>query len=338
MIQLAIESSCDETSAAVLEDRRLLGLSISSQIDIHKEYGGVVPEIASRKHVEAILPVIDEAMETAGKNFNDLDFLSVTQGPGLIGALLVGISAAKSLSIALDIPLRAVNHIAGHIAAIYLNYSDLKPPFVSLVVSGGHTYLIEVKDFTDFKIYGSTKDDAAGEAFDKVARTIGLPYPGGVEIDRLAKIGDKTAFDFPRVMIHEDNYDFSFSGLKTAVINELHSRDQKNIVYKKEDVAASFEEAITDVLIYKTLKLAENKNSEIIALTGGVAANSRLRERMKKEAEQKGIKVIYPDPVFCTDNAAMIGVSGYDFFMKYGASDLGFMANPNLDLEGCYES
>lgn len=330
MIHLAIESSCDETSCAVLDDRKLIGLSISSQTDIHKEYGGVVPEIASRKHLEAILPMIDEALNKAKINLSELELISVTQGPGLIGALLVGISAAKSLSAALRIPIKAVNHMTGHIAAIYLNYPDLKPPFISLVVSGGHTYLVEVKSFTDFSLIGTTRDDAAGEAFDKVARSIGLPYPGGIEIDKIAKSGNKEAFNFPRVMVKERNYDFSFSGLKTAVINELNKLKKKG--YRKEDVAASFQEALCDVLVEKSFRLAEEKKLKTIAMAGGVAANSRLREKMLSEGFERKIKVIYPEPLYCTDNAAMIGVAGYDFYKAEGESSLDFTAKPNLEL------
>lgn len=329
---LAIESSCDETSAAIIEDGRdVRGLVISSQIDIHRKYGGVVPEIASRKHLEAICPVIDDALSQAGCVFPDLDLIAVTQGPGLVGALLVGISAAKSLSLALGIPLVAVNHMAGHIAANYIEHRDLKPPFVSLVVSGGHTYLVDVKSYTEYEVRGRTKDDAIGEAYDKVARRMGLPYPGGPEMDRLAKLGNPS-IAFPRVLQNENSYDFSFSGLKTAVINYLNGFEQKNMCYCKEDVAASFQEAAMDVLIEKCFRLQEETGYDKIAMAGGVAANSRLRARMEERGQGKGVRIFYPSPIYCTDNAAMIGVSGYYSYLENGASGLEFRAVPNLGL------
>lgn len=332
MIVLAIESSCDETSAAVIENgREVRGLVISSQIDIHRKYGGVVPEIASRKHLEAICPVIDDALQQAGCDFSDLDLIAVTQGPGLVGALLVGISAAKSLSLALGIPIVAVNHMAGHVAANYIEHRDLKPPFVSLVVSGGHTYLVDVKSYTEYEVRGRTKDDAIGEAYDKVARRMGLSYPGGPEMDRLAKSGNPTIV-FPRVLQKEDSYDFSFSGLKTAVINYLNGFEQKNMSYCKEDVAASFQEAAMDVLIEKCFRLLEETGYDKIAMAGGVAANSRLRARMEERGRAKGVQIFHPSPIYCTDNAAMIGVSGYYSYLQHGASGLDFRAIPNLGL------
>lgn len=329
---LAIESSCDETSAAVIEDGRdVRGLVISSQIDIHRKYGGVVPEIASRKHLEAICPVIDGALEQAACNFRDLDLIAVTQGPGLVGALLVGISAAKSLSLALGIPIVAVNHMAGHIAANYIEHRDLKPPFLSLVVSGGHTYLVEVRSYTDYLVRGRTKDDAIGEAYDKVARHMGLPYPGGPEMDRIAKLG-MPSISFPRVLQKEDSYDFSFSGLKTAVINYLNGFEQKKLLYSKEDVAASFQEAAMDVLVEKCFRLQEGTGYDTVAIAGGVAANTRLRHRMEETGKKKGVRIVYPSPIYCTDNAAMIGVSGYYSYLENGASGLEFRAVPNLGL------
>lgn len=325
---LAIETSCDETSVAVVRDRKILGLSISSQIDIHREFGGVVPEIASRKHIEAILPVMDDAMEQAGVNFKDIDLIASTQGPGLIGALLVGISAAKSLAIALDIPIVAVNHMRGHIAANYIE-NNLEPPYIALVVSGGHTYLIEVLSYTEMKLRGRTRDDAAGEAYDKIGRRMGLAYPGGPVIDKLAKNG-KDIYNFPRVII--DGYDFSFSGLKTAVINKIHEFEQRGEDFSKEDMATSFQEAVVDVLVEKTFQLIDETGLNKIAISGGVSANSRLQERVKEVGDEKGVQVFFPSPIYSTDNAAMIGVEGLIKYKAEGGSDLSFRAIPNLGL------
>ena len=330
---LAIETSCDDSSVAILKnDREILTNLISSQIDIHALFGGVVPEIASRKHLEAINPLIDKALEEAGLGYVDLDLITVTKGPGLIGSLLVGISAAKALALATGLPLVGANHMKGHICANYLSNKDLKPPFVCLVVSGGHTYLCKVKDYNDIEVVGSTRDDAAGESFDKVARKIGLGYPGGPKIDKLAKKGNPEAIDFPRVMLEKGSYDFSFSGLKTAVLNYAHNEEQKGNEINKADLAASFQDAVVDVLVEKSLKLLCETGYDQFAISGGVAANSRLRERMGEELEKRDIKFYYPDTILCTDNAAMIAMAGHLDYLD-GVRDNTYMkVYPNLDL------
>lgn len=331
MYTLAIETSCDETSCAILKDgREVLSNIISSQIDIHKKFGGVVPEIASRKHVEIINQVIQEALDESKLTFKDIDLIAATQGPGLVGALLVGLSTAKALAYGLEIPLVGVNHMKGHVCANYIDHKNLEPPFICLVVSGGHTYLIEVKGYVDYEVIGRTRDDAAGEAFDKVARTLGLPYPGGPEIDRLAKIGNKDAIDFPRAKLND--YDFSFSGLKTAVLNYLNSQKQKGNEIVIEDVAASFQEAVIDVLVEKSLRLVREKNMDKIVLAGGVSANEGLRKLMIERASKEAVDVFYPSRKLCTDNAAMIGSAGYYQYLKTGESDLGISALANLDI------
>ena len=330
---LAIETSCDDSSVAVLKnEREILTNLISSQIDTHALFGGVVPEIASRKHLEAINPLIDKAIEDANITYDDIDLITVTKGPGLIGSLLVGISAAKALSLALDKPLVGANHMKGHICANYLSNLDLKPPFVCLVVSGGHTYLCKVNDYNDIEVVGSTRDDAAGESYDKVARKIGLGYPGGPKIDKLAKEGNGKAIDFPRVMLEKGSYDFSFSGLKTAVLNYAHNEEQKGNEINKADLAASFQEAVVDVLVEKSLMLLEETGYKQFAISGGVAANSRLRERFTGELGKRDIKFYYPDTILCTDNAAMIAMAGYLDY-KAGLRDDTYMkVYPNLDL------
>lgn len=330
---LAIETSCDDSSVAVLKnEREILTNLISSQIDTHALFGGVVPEIASRKHLEAINPLIDKAIEDANITYDDIDLITVTKGPGLIGSLLVGISAAKALSLALDKPLVGANHMKGHICANYLSNLDLKPPFVCLVVSGGHTYLCKVNDYNDIEVVGSTRDDAAGESYDKVARKIGLGYPGGPKIDKLAKEGNGKAIDFPRVMLEKGSYDFSFSGLKTAVLNYAHNEEQKGNEINKADLAASFQEAVVDVLVEKSLMLLEETGYKQFAISGGVAANSRLRERFTEELGKRDIKFYYPDTILCTDNAAMIAMAGYLDY-KAGLRDDTYMkVYPNLDL------
>lgn len=330
---LGIESSCDETAAAVVKDgSEILSNVINTQIEFHKKYGGVVPEIASRKHIESINAVVSEAMNTAGVGFSELDAIAVTYGPGLVGALLVGVSFAKGLAYALKKPLVPVHHIKGHITANFLAHKDLKPPFVSLVASGGHSHIVLVKDYTEFEILGRTRDDAAGEAFDKIARVIGLGYPGGPLIDKLAREGNPRAFEFPRVRMDKDSLDFSFSGVKTAVINCLHKMEQQGTEYEKADVAASFQEAVTDVLCEHTIEAAIKRDSKTIALAGGVASNSRLREKMKEEAAKKGIDVLYPPPVLCTDNAAMIASAGYYGFLNGESAGLDLNAVPSLPL------
>lgn len=331
---LAIETSCDETSCAVLKDgREVLSNIISSQIDIHKKFGGVVPEIASRKHIESINNIIQEALDKAGVGFKDIDLIAVTQGPGLVGALLVGLSTAKALAYGLNIPIIGVNHIEGHVCANFIEHKDLEPPFTCLIVSGGHTYLIQAKGYTDYEMVGRTRDDAAGEAFDKVARAIGLPYPGGPHIDKLAKLGNKDRIPLPRVIIDEHTYDFSFSGLKTAVLNYLNGAKQRGEDLREEDVAASFQSAVLDVLVDKSFRLAKERKSDKIVIAGGVAANEGLRAMMEERGKKEGVKIYYPSRVLCTDNAAMIGSAGYYNYIGGKESTLGMNVMPNLDLK-----
>jgi len=333
VLTLAIETSCDETACAVIKDgREVLSNIISSQIDVHRKFGGVVPEIASRKHIEAINNIIQEALDEANCTFKDLDLIGVTQGPGLVGALLVGISTAKALAYGLDIPLIGVNHIEGHICANYIEHKDLEPPFTCLVVSGGHTYLLNVKSYVDYELVGRTRDDAAGEAFDKVARALGLPYPGGPHIDRLAKIGDKDSIPFPRVYLEDGSYDFSFSGLKTAVLNYLNQMKQKGEEIIVEDVAASFQQAVLDVLVDKAFRLARETSSKKIVIAGGVAANEGLRNMLESRGEEEGIRIYYPSRILCTDNAAMIGSAAYYHYINGERSDLSLNVEPNLGL------
>ena len=324
---LGIESSCDETSVAVVKNgREVLSNVIATQIDIHKKYGGVVPEIASRNHVENITYVVREAIEKASVSLKDIDAICCTYGPGLVGALLVGVSTAKAMAYALHKPLVGVNHIEGHVAANYITRPELEPPYLCLIVSGGHSHLVYVKDYTEFEILGRTRDDAVGEAFDKVSRTIGLGYPGGPIIDKLAKEG-KPEYNLPRT--HFDNLDFSFSGIKTAVINLMHKEgDNINV----NNLCASFEEAVTDVLLDNLLKAVKELNVDKVALAGGVSANSYLRDRMKKLGEENNLKVYYPELVLCTDNAAMIASAGYFNFIKGERAELNLNAVPNLKL------
>lgn len=332
-IILGIESSCDETAASIVKNgREILSSVINTQIDFHKKYGGVVPEIASRKHIENIDTVIDEALLKAGVSFSDIDAIAVTYGPGLVGALLVGVSSAKALSFALNKPLVAVNHIRGHICANFLAHKDLEPPFVCLVASGGHSHIVKVNGYTDFEILGRTRDDAAGEAFDKIARVLGLGYPGGPLIDELAKSGNGEAVQFPRVRMDKNSLDFSFSGVKTAVINYLHKAEQKGECVNKADIAASFQEAVTDVLCEHTIEGAVKSGVKTVALAGGVAANTVLREKMTEECAKHGIAVLYPPTVLCTDNAAMIASCGYFEAEKGNFADLALNAVPNLPL------
>lgn len=331
MLTLAIESSCDETAVAILQDgREILSNIVASQIDTHKKFGGVVPEIASRQHVEAINTTIAQALEEADKNLNDMDLVVATRGPGLIGALLVGLSAGKALAFAIDKPFIGVNHIVGHVCANYISHRTLKPPFIGLIISGGHTYLLEVKDYVDFELVGRTIDDAVGEAFDKISRAMGIGYPGGPVIDRLAKKGEEN-IAFPRVMLGEDSYDFSFSGLKTAVLNYLNSMEQKGEEIIVADVAKSFQEAVVDVLVEKTFRLAKERKMDQIVLSGGVSANSRIREVFDQRGAEEGIAIYYPDLALCTDNAAMIGSAGY-YLYQQGDYDRSTEANPNLGL------
>lgn len=329
---LAVESSCDETSVAVVEDgRKVFSNVIASQIDTHKKFGGVVPEIASRQHVEAINTVLKEGLDEAGVSLKDIDIIAATKGPGLIGALLVGLSAGKTLALATDKPFVGVNHIVGHVCANYISFKDLEPPFIGLIISGGHTYLIEVKDYVDFTLHGRTVDDAVGEAFDKVARSMGIGYPGGPIVDKLAKEGKET-IDFPRVMIKEDNYNFSFSGLKTAVLNYLNSTKLRGEEIIIEDVCKSFQEAVVDVLLEKSFRLAREKNMDKIVLCGGVSANSRIREAFEEKGNEENVKIFYPELKLCTDNAAMIASAAYYEYIS-GKVDKENFANPNLGLE-----
>lgn len=330
---LAIESSCDETAAAVVKNgRSVLSNVIYSQIDLHTIYGGVVPEIASRKHIEKINRVIEEALKEAGVSLKDIDAIAVTYGPGLVGALLVGVAEAKAISFATGIPLIGVHHIEGHICANYIEHPELEPPFMSLVVSGGHTHLVNVSDYGVYEILGRTRDDAAGEAFDKVARAIGLGYPGGPKIDKVSKEGNAEAIDFPRPKVSEGEYDFSFSGLKSAVLNYLNSEKMAGREIVREDVAASFQKAVTDVLVEHSMNAVREYGAKKFAIAGGVASNSSLRAQMKAACENEGIEFYYPSPVFCTDNAAMIGVAGYYEYLKGNFADLSLNAVPNLRL------
>lgn len=333
IIVLGIETSCDETSAAVVKNgRQVLSNIISSQVDLHQKFGGVVPEIASRKHVELIMPVINQSLEEAGIEPGEINALGVTYGPGLVGALLVGLSAAKGLAFALNKPLIGVHHIEGHIAANYIEHQELEPPFVCLVASGGHSHIVYVESYNCFEIMGQTRDDAAGEAFDKIARAIGLGYPGGPLIDKAAKEGNSKAINFPRVHFSGGSLDFSFSGLKTAVLNYLNNQEQRGEKCNIQDISASFQQAVVDVLVENTLKAAQLKNVKNVALAGGVAANSLLRRQLRSIAGSIGLKVYYPSPVLCTDNAAMIACAAFYEYINGNTSMLDLNAVPGLKL------
>ena len=363
---LAIESSCDETAAAVVKNgREVLSNVISSQIALHTLYGGVVPEIASRKHIEKINPVITEALAAAKMSLADMDAIAVTYGPGLVGSLLVGVAEAKAIAFAANKPLIGVHHIEGHVSANYISHPDLEPPFLCLVVSGGHTHIVMVEDYGTYRIIGRTHDDAAGEAYDKIARAIGLGYPGGPKVDALAKQGDPNAIAFPRAHIEDCPYDFSFSGLKSAVLNYLNIEKMKSASGKKTanadltrhgvptggdsegteacpdvfsdgvtkaDLAASFQEAVVDVLVNRTVAAAKAEGVTTVAIAGGVASNSALRNRMREVGEANGMRVVYPEPVLCTDNAAMIGAAAYYEFLRGNIADLTLNAVPGLKL------
>lgn len=330
---LAIESSCDETAAAVVKNGRdVLSNVIFSQIELHKVYGGVVPEIASRKHIEKINQVVEEALQEAEASFHDIDAIAVTYGPGLVGALLVGVAFAKSLSFALKIPLVGVHHIEGHICANYIENKELEPPFLCLIVSGGHTHLVNVKGYGQYEILGRTRDDAAGEAFDKVARAIGLGYPGGPKIEKLSKEGNPDAVLFPRAKVASGQYDFSFSGLKSAVLNYINGCKMKNEPICEADIAASFQKAVIDVLIGHAMDAAQEFGIDKFAIAGGVASNATLREAVRQACEQRKIRFYYPSPVFCTDNAAMIGVAGYYEFISGHTHGWDLNAVPGLKL------
>lgn len=331
MICLGIESSCDETAVAIIEDgRKVLANVVSTQIPIHKKFGGVVPEIASRKHLTNISFVVKEALDIANLTFKDINYIGVTYGPGLIGALLVGVAYAKSLAYALNIPIVPTHHIAGHIAANYLTYPELKPPFMSLVVSGGHSHLIYVKDYTDFEIIGKTRDDAVGEAFDKVARVLGLPYPGGPEVSKLAREGKHT-YELPKTKF--ENYDFSFSGIKTAVINIAH-KEGENL--RRADLACSFEQTVTDELVHNCMSAMKDLKIDKVVLAGGVSANVVLRDKLQKASKERGYECFVPDFKYCTDNAAMISSAAHYNYLsgKYyeieDKLDLNAVANLNI--------
>ena len=330
---LAIESSCDETAAAVVKNgREVLSNVINTQIAIHTEYGGVVPEIASRKHIENINPVIRKALEDAGVTLDDIDAIGVTYGPGLVGALLVGVAEAKAIAFAKNKPLVGVHHIEGHISANYVENKELEPPFVALVVSGGHTHLVKVNDYGEYEIVGRTRDDAAGEAFDKVARAIGLGYPGGPKIDKLAKEGNPDAIEFPRAHVDDAPYDFSFSGIQSAVLNYINSATMQGKEITRADVAASFQKAVVDALVSRAVRLAKECGMDKLAIAGGVASNSALRAAIQEECTKNNISFYSPSPVLCTDNAAMIGAAAYYEYIKGIRHGYDLNAIPNLKL------
>ena len=333
---LAIETSCDDTGAAVILDgRKILSNVVSSQVPIHQKYGGVVPELASRRHVESIVPIVKEALEMAELTLSEIDGIAVTQGPGLVGSLLVGLSFAKSLSFATGLPLVGVNHIEAHLSAIFLEEKPPRFPFIGLVVSGGHTSLFRVDGFGKYRRLGQTRDDAAGEAFDKVAKLLGLGYPGGPIIDELSKMGNPKAIRFPRASLGKNSFDFSFSGIKTAVVNYVKSHPAASEGYSEAhipDIVASFQEAVVEVLVKKTLQAAQHEQLKRVVLSGGVAANRLLREKIKEEASRQKLRVYIPSPFFCTDNAAMVGVVGYEYLRRGVRADLSLNAFSNLPL------
>lgn len=330
---LAIESSCDETAASVVKNGRcVLSNIISSQIAIHTLYGGVVPEIASRKHIEKINQVVEAALKEADVTLDDIDAIGVTYGPGLVGALLVGVAEAKAIAYAKKKPLVGVHHIEGHVSANYIEHQDLEPPFLCEIISGGHTHLVIVKDYGSFEILGRTRDDAAGEAFDKVARAIGLGYPGGPKIDKLAKEGNPHAIDFPRAHMEDAPYDFSFSGVKSAVLNHLNKCRMIGEPIVEADIAASFQQAVVDVLVDNAIRAAKDYHMDRLAIAGGVASNGALRAAMEAACEKEGIRFYRPSPIFCTDNAAMIGVAAYYEYQKGTRHGWDLNAVPNLKL------
>ncbi len=331
---LGIESSCDETAAAVVEDgRKVISSVVASQVEEHKLYGGVVPEIASRRHAEAIVPVVRQALDEANCALSDINAIAVTYAPGLIGALLVGVNFAKGLSFSADIPLVPTHHLRSHIASNYLSNEELKPPFLCLVVSGGHSHIVMVEDYTKMKIIGRTRDDAAGEAFDKAARTMGMPYPGGIALDKVAESGNPKAFRLPRPLVHDAPYDFSFSGLKTAVINLIHNSAQKGVELNKADVCASFRYAVVDCLVTNFLKAAKDYNVNRLVIAGGVSANSLLRSTLCSECKNRGYEFYMPEKKWCGDNAAMVGAQGYYEFIngKIAGTDLNAFATMSIE-------
>ncbi len=330
---LAIESSCDETAAAVVKNgREVLSNVISSQIELHKLYGGVVPEIASRKHIEKINQVIEEALSEASVTLDDIDAIGVTYGPGLVGALLVGVAEAKAIAYAKKLPLVGVHHIEGHISANFIENKELEPPFICLVVSGGHTHLVCVKDYGEYEIIGRTRDDAAGEAFDKVARAIGLGYPGGPKIDKLSKEGNADAIIFPKAHMHDAPYDFSFSGVKSSVLNYINGCKMRGETYNNADIAASFQKAVTDVLVENAMHAVKEYGLSKLAIAGGVASNSTLRTAMKNACDKNAVEFFYPSPILCTDNAAMIGAAAYYEYIRGTRHGWDLNAVPNLKL------
>ncbi|MEG0829941.1 MAG: tRNA (adenosine(37)-N6)-threonylcarbamoyltransferase complex transferase subunit TsaD [Anaerovoracaceae bacterium] len=333
LVTMAIESSCDETSVAILLDgREVLTNIIASQIEVHKVFGGVVPEIASRHHLDNVNRVLDEALKEANISLEEVDFIGVTYGPGLVGALLIGLATAKAIAFATGKPLVGVHHIQGHICANYITHKDLKPPFLALIVSGGHTNIVEVTDYNKCEVLGRTRDDAAGEAFDKVARVLGLGYPGGPLIDKFAKEGNPEAVKFKRVFLEKGSLDFSFSGIKTGVLNYINSEKQAGREINVPDVAASFQQAVLDVIVAKTVGAAVNLKRDKVVLAGGVAANSQLRTMFQEACKKEGIGLYYPEPILCTDNGAMIGCAAYYKYKEGMVDDLGLDAIPNLPL------
>ena len=330
---LAIESSCDETAAAVVKNgREVLSNIISSQIALHTLYGGVVPEIASRKHIEKINQVIEAALAEAKMTLEDMTAVAVTYGPGLVGALLVGVAEAKAIAYGAKKPLVGIHHIEGHVSANFIEHPDLEPPFVCLIVSGGHTHLVIVRDYGEFEIIGRTMDDAAGEAFDKVARAVGLGYPGGPKVDRAAKEGNPHAIEFPRARVGGSEYDFSFSGMKSAVLNYINQAQMKGEAISVPDLCASFQNAVVDVLVSRAVAAAKEFGYDKLAIAGGVASNSALREGMRKACEREGLKLYYPSPIYCTDNAAMIGAAAYYEYINGARAGWDLNAVPNLKL------
>lgn len=332
---LSIESSCDETAAAVIEDgRKIISSVVASQVEEHKLYGGVVPEIASRRHCEAINGVVEQALLQADTTFSGIDGIAVTNAPGLIGALLVGVNFAKGLSLATGLPLIPVHHLRSHIASNYLAHEELKPPFLCLVVSGGHSHIVEVLDYTKMRVIGKTRDDAAGEAFDKAARTMGMSYPGGIHLDKAAELGDPNSFKLPHPKVDGSPYDFSFSGLKTAIINQIHNASQKGITLPVNDLSASFRKAVVDCLITNFVKAAEDFGYKKLVLAGGVSANSLLRKRVAEECEKRGWEYFYPPLELCGDNGAMVGSQGYYEYLagNIASTDLNARATMSIEL------
>jgi N6-L-threonylcarbamoyladenine synthase len=333
ILVLGIESSCDETSAAVVENgRKVYSNIISSQIEIHKKFGGVVPEIASRNHIENISGIIQEALDKANVSLSDIDLIGITHGPGLVGALLVGVSVGKALAFSINKPFIGVHHIAGHIAANYIHHKNLEPPFISLVVSGGHSHIILVKDYNDFKIIGQTRDDAPGEAFDKIARVLELGYPGGPIIDKLSLQGDSNSIPFPKIFLKDGSYDFSFSGLKTAVLNYINQEEQKGNIINKANIAASFQKAVVEVLCTNAIRATKEYGLSKLVLAGGVAANSSLRANLDNISKENDIALFYPSLELCTDNAAMIASAAYYKYIDGDKSDLDLNAEPGLKM------